>query len=230
MRGFSLETHAVATLCKPHGMPRPFWVNTVAQIRHLVLTACRFRLSSKISERYQQQPSQRKRGLYKVACLLKNQALHTVPYRRLRPRTAHQVAGSLLNAVSHLRHRHQMPSHHRLGTPSWRSDGDTIARVCSKNVFNRLSYLNSNATGMNSTTVAKAPKTKPTPSSSILTPLTGSQALMHSTNSTPLSHRISKPRRTRSRLGSLTHQQAPQKNVSASSKISMALTAFTPPA
>ncbi|CAD6589745.1 MAG: hypothetical protein ASARMPRED_004190 [Alectoria sarmentosa] len=31
VRGFSLETHAVATLCKPQGMPRPFWLPALKQ-------------------------------------------------------------------------------------------------------------------------------------------------------------------------------------------------------
>lgn len=31
VRGFSLETHAVATMCKPQGMPRPFWLPALKQ-------------------------------------------------------------------------------------------------------------------------------------------------------------------------------------------------------
>lgn len=31
VRGFSLETHAVAILCKPQGMPRPFWLPALKQ-------------------------------------------------------------------------------------------------------------------------------------------------------------------------------------------------------
>ncbi|KAL9131772.1 MAG: hypothetical protein Q9217_000377 [Psora testacea] len=31
VRGFSLEIHAVAAVCKPHGMPRPFWMSALAQ-------------------------------------------------------------------------------------------------------------------------------------------------------------------------------------------------------
>ncbi|KAL8674478.1 MAG: hypothetical protein Q9168_001143 [Polycauliona sp. 1 TL-2023] len=31
MRGFSVETHAVATLCKPHGMPPPYWLPALDQ-------------------------------------------------------------------------------------------------------------------------------------------------------------------------------------------------------
>ncbi len=35
VRGFSLETHAVATMCKPQGMPSPFWVGFSYVLRGL---------------------------------------------------------------------------------------------------------------------------------------------------------------------------------------------------
>lgn len=42
VRGFSLETHAVATLCNPKGMPRPFWASFYASRRHAGLTMSQF--------------------------------------------------------------------------------------------------------------------------------------------------------------------------------------------
>ena len=38
VRGFSLETHAVATLCEPLGMPRPFWVGVWSTMSLRLLT------------------------------------------------------------------------------------------------------------------------------------------------------------------------------------------------
>lgn len=53
VRGFSLETHAVATLCKPQGMPRPFWLpaldHDIRKIPATVKTSNRRSPSSQVS-------------------------------------------------------------------------------------------------------------------------------------------------------------------------------------
>ena len=151
----------MATLCKPHGMARPFWVSDLT-----VWLSCpsakkpRFLLSSKIFEKYLRLPHQLKAEFLKDTAVPSNQ-VPDIPLclRRLPPRNL-QVVVSLLERESLRQHQPLTP----LIPPSMvvlRSRGGSrIEDEYSEKVFRALLNDSSPATGTNSMMAAKGLRTK----------------------------------------------------------------------